>query len=42
MVRRNHKGDAMLITSHQEKRHVVTSPENEVDGESKGKHRNTV
>lgn len=32
--RRNHHGDAMFITSHQEKRHVVTSPENEVDGES--------
>lgn len=41
-ARRNHQGDAMFITSHQEKRHVVTSPKNEVDGVSVGKHRNTV
>lgn len=26
-ARRNRHGDAMFITSHQEKRHVVTSPE---------------
>ena len=41
-ARRNHQGDAMFITSHQEKRHVMTSPKNEVNGVSVGKHRNTV